>query len=77
MWSFHGNINGNRRLKQKYDTNSVVYFKKSELDNVINDIVCDTIDKLIDEDKVTCHESIDVAYIVADNIKNMFFMRRS
>ena len=40
----------------------------------IDDLVCDTIDRLIDADLINHRETVDVAYYIANEIKRNFII---
>lgn len=48
--------------------------KSIVLSDDIDDLVCDTLDKLAKEGLVTNRESIDVAYYIATEIKRNFIL---
>lgn len=49
--------------------------KGQEISREIDDLVCDTVDKLAKEGVIHSYESVDIAYYIANEIKRNFIIK--
>lgn len=49
--------------------------KGQEVSRKIDDLVCDTVDKLAREGVIHSYESVDIAYYIANEIKKNFIIK--
>lgn len=50
--------------------------KGQEISREIDDLVCDTVDKLAKEGVIHSYESVDIAYYIANEIKRNFIIKK-